>query len=83
MNHDALAFIAEVSSTNQAIAVYIGRVLDIDGGRTEYSAALPEVEQQLAARLFAVAQALQAKAVGRIDQAVAGMVIEGETEEVR
>lgn len=67
MNHDELAFLAEVSSANQAVAVYIGRVLDIDGGRTEYSAALPDVEQALAARLFAIAVALQAKAIGRTD----------------
>jgi hypothetical protein len=78
VNHDELAFLAEVSSLNQAIAVYIGRVLDIDGGRTEYAATLPEVEQQLAARLFAVAVALQANAVGRSDQVAAGQIIEGE-----
>lgn len=65
VNHDELAFLAEVSKTNQAIAVYIGRMLDIDGGRTEYSATLTEVEHQLAARLFAIGHALAAKADGR------------------
>ncbi|MBC6451006.1 hypothetical protein [Actinokineospora xionganensis] len=81
MNHDELAFLAEVSSVNQAIAVYIGRVLDIDGGRTEYSAALPEVEQQLAARLFAIAIALQANATGRIDATDVPLLIEAGTEQ--
>jgi hypothetical protein len=62
MNHDELAFIAEVSSANQAVAVYLGRVLDIDGGRTEYRATIADVERRLAARLFAIAQALEANA---------------------
>jgi hypothetical protein len=81
VNHDELAFLAEVSSANQAIAVYIGRVLDIDGGRTEYSAALPEVEQQLAARLFAIAIALQANATGRTDGTDVALLIEAGTEQ--
>jgi hypothetical protein len=67
VNHDELAFIAEVSSANQAIAVYIGRVLDVDGGCIEYRTALPELEQRLAARLLAIGQALQANATGRTD----------------
>ncbi|MGQ0839095.1 hypothetical protein [Actinokineospora sp.] len=80
MNHDDLAFLAEVSKTNQSIAVYIGRVLDIDGGRTEYSATLAEVEQQLAARLFAIGHALEAKANGRADISGSSRLIRHGTE---
>lgn len=77
MNHDELAFIAEVSSVNQAIAVYIGRVLDIDGGRVDYSTSIAEVERRLAARLFAIAQALQANADSAEVLAVEGDVEAG------
>jgi hypothetical protein len=65
VNHDELAFIAELSSVNHDIARYIGRVLDVDRGLTEYSTALPAVELALAARLLAIGQALDAQATGR------------------
>lgn len=81
MNHDELAFVAEMSKTNQAVAVYLGRVLDVDGGRTEFSTSLADVERLLADRLFAIAQALQANAIGRNDgTSVPTLITNGTTE---
>lgn len=71
MNHDELAFLAEVSSVNQALAVYIGRMLDVDGGRTEYSDSLAEVERGLATRLLALGQALEGPTPSRLGRSPA------------
>jgi hypothetical protein len=87
MNHDELVLLAELSSVNQDVARYIGRVLDVDGGRTEFTAPLRDVEQELGARLVAIGQALDAQAQSRLVGAgvsgltVAGGVAEGSSDE--
>jgi hypothetical protein len=83
MNHDELVIAAELSSVNQDVARYIGRVLDVDRGRTEFTTPLSDVERELGARLVAVGRALDAQARSRLVGAgfsgltVAGEVLEG------
>ncbi|MGH3876670.1 MAG: hypothetical protein ACRDSK_06485 [Actinophytocola sp.] len=82
MNHDELVLLAELSSVNQDMARYIGRVLDVDRGLTEFTTPLSEVERELGARLVAVGQALDAQARSRlIGAGVSGLTIAGDVAE--
>ncbi len=82
MNHDELVRVAELSSVNQEVARYIGRVLDVDRGLTEFTTPLSEVERELGARLVAVGKALEAQAQGLLVGAcVSGLTVAGDVAE--